>query len=467
MLKSGISSTTPDVLGTLVEILFLKKNTKFHFFKEESMKLAPYLILSILFSFNVYAQKVVVPGSGEVNTANLVPGKSLYTIYYVKDTAWTKKGSFTHELSVSGSEVKLVANYKDQTDKWYRKTTSVADGKTLAPISYQFEGPKNTFQLTFGSTVKGKFDYFDNRKDEAVTFTPKEKYVDYNLAEHFFTTLPLSTGYKAKVAEFYYDGKTDKVITYYFIKEVKSYVHRSPKTGNHECWLVTVLEESTGATYYYVIDKKKHFIWQREMSMGKGMWEICVNEELDYQPVKNKFNKEEALAKVEKGNSVILGTAFARDHAKRSIAIVNINKAQYAPKGTVVSILLNSPYIQEWKEVNKKIKKGKKLPEVPIDPNVSKCIKTTTVYDNQGHFEFTNLMPGEYLLMTSFGYTHSYNYSYYAGTSYLMHPSGAVLSSSPVYNTASASTGANADIETVVTIKENGEQLKVNLKDVR
>jgi len=452
------------LVNNCLNIIFEKNLFSLYY---KSMKLPFYFMLSVLFSVNVYAQKLVFPGSGEVNTSKLIPGKSLYIIYYVKDTSWTKKGSFTHELSVSGSEIKLVADYKDEANKWYKKTISVADGKTMAPISYQFEGPKNTFKLTFGATVNGKLDYFDNRKDQSVSFSPKEKYVDYNLSEHLFTTLPLKTGYTARVPEFYYDGKSDKVITYYTIKEVKSYVHRSPKTGNHECWLVTVLEESSGAIYNYVIDKQNHAIWQREMSMGKGMWEICVNDELDYQPIKNKFNKEEALAKVEKGNSVILGTAFARDHSSRGIAIVNINKAQYPPKGTVVSILLNSPYIQEWKEVNKKIKKGKKLPEVPIDPNVSACIKTTKVYDNQGHFEFTNLMPGEYLLMTSFGYTHSYTYSYYAGTSYLMHPSGAVLSSSPVYNTASASTGANANIETVVTIKENGEQLKVSLKDVR
>lgn len=140
------------LVNNCLSIIFEKK-TYFHFINDKSMKLPFYFMLSVLFSVNVYAQKLVVPGSGEVNTSKLLPGKSLYIIYYVKDTSWTKKGSFTHELSVSDSEIKLVADYKDEANKWYKKTTSVADGKTMAPISYQFEGPKNTFKLTFGATV--------------------------------------------------------------------------------------------------------------------------------------------------------------------------------------------------------------------------------------------------------------------------------------------------------------------------
>ncbi|GGI50738.1 hypothetical protein GCM10011425_19500 [Mucilaginibacter galii] len=391
----------------------------------------------------------------------------MYTIYYVKGTIWTKKGSFTNDVSISGNKLRLVSEYKDQNGKWYRKRTSLANVTTLAPISYKLEGTKSNLELNFGNNITGRYYDLGTKKEVPVTLQAKDKYVDYSIADHLITTLPLKTGYKATFPEFYYDSKTEKLITNYIIKEVKSYVYRSPKTGDHESWLVNVLEESTGALYYYVVDKAQHRLWQREMSVAGGTWEICVDEELDYQPIKNKFNKEEALAKLEKGTSVIIGTSYARDHARGGIALLNLNKAQFAPKGTIVTIIPNSPYIEEWKEVNKKIRKGKKLIEVPIDPNVQACIKTTKVYDDKGHFEFTNLMPGEYLLSTSFGYTHNYAYSYQSGTSYLMHPSGAVLSSNAVYSTASGSTGVKADIETAVTIKENGEQVKVNLKDVR
>ncbi len=412
-----------------------------------------------------FAQKTVVPGSPDINTARLKPGKSLYTIYYVKDLTWTKKGTYTNDLSIVGNEMKLVVDYIDDKDKWYRKRTSIADTKTFNPVSYKSEGLKSVLDLNFSNPVTAKTHFLNGDKDQQVTIRPKGKFVDFNIAELLFTTLPLDVGYKALIPEFYFDKSPDSVLSNYIIKDVKSYIHRSPKTGNHETWLVSVLEEESNAIYNYVIDKKDYRIWQREMPVGGGTTEICVNEELDYRPIEANFDKAENLRKLEKGNSVIVGTAFARDHSGRQL--VNINRAQFAPRGTVVAILPNSAYLEEWKEVNRKIKKRGKLPEVPIDPNVAACVKTTTVYDDKGHFEFTNLMPGEYILFTSFGYTHKYSYSYYAGTSNLVHPSGAVLSSTPIYKSANASSGATAQIESYVTIRKDGDKVDVNLKDVR
>lgn len=425
-------------------------------------------IFILLLPFATFGQKIVAPGSPDINASRLKPGKSLYTIYYVKGTTWTKKGSYINDITISGNELTYVSDFKDENDKWYRRRTSVVDAQTLNPISFKNEGLKNTLTLNFGSTITGKYHYTNGDKDKLISVKSPGKFIDYNLADAIFTTLPISTGYKATMPQFFYTEHPDSLIGNYTIKDVKSYIHRSPKTGNHESWLVSLLEESSGAYYVYIVDKKSYRVWQREMPAGKGITEICVDEELDYQPIKNKFDKVLALQMVENGNGVISGRAFARDHNYgNKLAVVNTNRAQYAPKGTVVSILANSPYLEEWKEVNKKIRKKNKVQEVPIDPNVAACIKKTTVYDDKGHFEFTNLMPGEYILLTTFGYTHKYSYSYYAGQSNLVHPSGTVLSSSPIYNTASAATGATAEIEMKVTIKSNNDKVEVNLKDVR
>jgi hypothetical protein len=48
-----------------------------------------------------------------------------------------------------------------------------------------------------------------------------------------------------------------------------------------------------------------------------------------------------------------------------------------------------------------------------------------------------------------------------------VHPSGAVLSSTPIYNSANASSGATAEIEEKVTIHKDGDKVNVSLKDVR
>ncbi|MBC9929381.1 hypothetical protein [Chitinophaga qingshengii] len=431
------------------------------------MQISLKAILLLILPLASFAQKTVVPGHPDINTSRLKTGKSMYRIYYVKNQQWEKKGTFVNDLTISGNEIKFATDYTDEKDKWFKSRVSVADAKTFSPVSYKYKGLKGSIDLTFGSQVTGQD--LTGGKTHALKIKAPGKYFDFNVSEILFTTLPLEAGYKAMIQEFYYgtSASPDSVVSNYIIKDVKSYIFYSNKTGKHESWLVNVLEESTGAVYAYIIDKKDRRIWQREMPVGGGTVEICVDEELDYQPIASKFDKAENLRKTENGNSVIMGVAFARDHAGTGRQLVNINRAQFAPKGTVVSIIPNSAYLEEWKEVNRKIRKRKKVSEVPIDPNVADCIKRTTVYDDKGHFEFTNLMPGEYILFTSFGYTHRYSYSYYAGTSNLVHPSGAVLSSTPIYNSANGSSGATAEIETTVTIRKDGDKLDVKLKDVR
>ncbi|PSL34964.1 hypothetical protein [Chitinophaga ginsengisoli] len=93
------------------------------------------------------------------------------------------------------------------------------------------------------------------------------------------------------------------------------------------------------------------------------------------------------------------------------------------------------------------------------------CIKTTTVYDDEGHFEFTSLMPGDYLLYTEFvyvykgtrtevvGYTDTYINGIFQGTS---------------ANTKSYDVAVNvgATIKKVVTIKSDGDKIEVKLKQI-
>ena len=90
---------------------------------------------------------------------------------------------------------------------------------------------------------------------------------------------------------------------------------------------------------------------------------------------------------------------------------MNTAKKQYAPKGTEILLFPNSAYYDEWLDVNKKSEKKRKLLEVPLDPDFGHSIKRTKIYDDEGHFEFADLMPGNYIIMTSFDFTNSYNYS--------------------------------------------------------
>ncbi len=442
-----------------VRLLFFKNKT------ESFIKQLIYLM--ILFPLAVFSQKIITPGSKDINTKHIKPEKSMHTVYYVKDSKWDKQGSLTYDITLANNQLSITNSYTPVDNSRTSSRTTVANAQTLKTISYDNDGKETKISLNFGeTTVTGTYYSKKTKKTKKVNLNIKEEFIDWNLTDHVIGTLPLDVGYKAHFPQFYYNSESDVHVEYYSIKEVKSYIYNSPKTGKHEAWLVTVSEEATGAIYNYIIDKKDHRLWQREMSMGKGMWEITVNEELDYQPIKNKFYKQQVIDQISKGNSVVIGTAYARaDSGKRLGGLVNTAKKQYAPRGTEITLFPSSDYYEEWAAVNKKIRKQNKIPEVPLDPDFGYSVKKTKVYDDQGHFEFLDLMPGTYIVMASFAFSNSYNYSYVSGYTNYYNYFG-YQGSTTNYGTARQYYTDKADIEKRVTIDKDGEKKEVNLKEM-
>lgn len=430
------------------------------------MKSYALVLAAGLLPFVALSQKIVAPGSPDINTKYIKPEKSLYTVYYVKDTSWNKQGTITYDILAGDNQLSLTSSYTPKDKAWVTARTSVVDAKTLRSISYNSDGKETKLNLNFGEMITGNYYSKKTKKDKKLNLKASEPFIDFNWTDHMIGTLPLDVGYKARIPQFYYNDESNVQVEYYTIKEVKSYSYGSPKTGKHDTWLVTLLEENTGAIYNYVVDKKDRRLWQREMSMGKGMWEITLNEELDYQPIKSLFNKEQAIQQISKGNSVIIGTAYARSSSgKRLGGLVNTAKKQYAPKGTEITLFPSSAYYEEWIQVNNKIRKQKKMPEVPLNQDFGYAVKKAKVYDDEGHFEFADLMPGTYIIMASFDFSNSYNYSYVSGyTNYYNY--WGYTGSTTNYGTARSSYIDKATIEKRITIDQDGEKKEVNLKEM-
>lgn len=435
-------------------------------YNSKRMKLYPFIFALMLFPFIAISQKAIAPGNKDINTKYIKPEKSLYTVYYVKDKEWKNMGALTYDITLANNQLTLNNTFTPKDNGQPTPRISTADALTLKAISYSDETKNAKLNLNFGGTITGNYYSKKTKKDKKLKLNPKEDFFDFNWTDHLIGTLPLDVGYKARFPQFYYNDGSDVLVEYYTIKEVKSFIYNSPKTGKHETWLVTVLEESTNATYNYIIDKKDRRLWQREMSMANGMWEITVNEERDYQPIKNKFDKEAVARQISGGNSVIIGTAYARsDSGKRLGGLVNTAKKQYAPIGTEITLFPSSAYYEEWVEVNKKIRKQKKMPEVPLDSNFGYSIKKAKVYDDQGHFEFSDLMPGTYIVMVSFDFSNSYNYSYVSGYTNYYNYFG-YQGSTTNYGTARQYYTDKANIEKRVSIDKDGEKKEINLKEI-
>lgn len=178
---------------------------------------------------------------------------------------------------------------------------------------------------------------------------------------------------------------------------------------------------------------------------------------------KAKFNKDETMRLMTAGKSTIKGQAFAKDNRSgiKGIAILNINKRQYAPKGTSIVIIPQTDYFKEWLEVSKKYEKEGKIVELPKEARA--CIRVVQIKDDKGNFEINNLMPGQYLLITGFNYVQDKEQSYtkgYANT----YVNNTLQSSREIVGYYNFKILSEANIRKSVTIKKEGDVEDVNLR---
>ena len=124
----------------------------------------------------------------------------------------------------------------------------------------------------------------------------------------------------------------------------------------------------------------------------------------------NEWDIDGLLKLTSQGSITISGEAFAKDspyrYSKIQIGVVNFNKKQFPPVGTEVLLIPSTPYFDKWlKENKKRAKKKKEL--ILLNENYAKCIVKTRITDNKGCFEFKNLMPSNYWLITEFNFLHT------------------------------------------------------------
>ena len=192
---------------------------------------------------------------------------------------------------------------------------------------------------------------------------------------------------------------------------------------------------------------------------------MMVDKEIDFNPIKSPFDKVATMKLIKSGSAAISGQAYAKDNENEgllsNIAVVNINKKQYAPEGTSIVLIPYTAFFKEWIKLNESSrKKGR---SIPLPQDAADCIKVVTVYDDKGHFEFVNLMPGDYLVYTEFGYRHTTRRTEVTGytDTYI---NGLYQGTSTNTTSRSYSGNAGASIKKVVTIEKEGEQVEIKLK---
>lgn len=422
------------------------------------------IMFLIFVSLNANAQSLLKPGDNSINK-NFIKNTHFEMAYYAVSGRQTLEvSSFDVEVKVNGKTISVFTRIISPAGNSIWSDTSIADINTLKPIYRSSDNSDKQYHIRYGNAIEGYYYDKKSNKNNRINDKNKDDFFDSFIYPYLLGALPLTSGYKVILPVYEYKPEAKSMISNIRITEVKSSMHKSNITGEHAVWQVSVFEEGTNVKYEYYIDKENRKLWKVEILASTGKQYLLVDKEIDYNPFVATFNKEQTYKMVSAGSGTISGQIYARDNentTKGGIAILNVNKKQYAQQGTTVILIPYTDYFKEWIALNEKLRK--KGQAVPLSKEAAGCIKVTSVYDNDGNFEFTNLMTGEYYLFTEFGYTHTASRTEVVGytDTYI---NGFFQGTTANTQVNRYKTSATAALKKIVTIGKEGEKVVVKLK---
>jgi hypothetical protein len=422
------------------------------------------VILFLFSGLNTNAQSILMPGAHSFDKKFIKNTHFEMSYFSVSGRQNTEISSFEVEVSVNEKTIAVYTRIKSPAGNSIWTDTSIAEINTLKPVYRSSDNSDKQYHIKYGPAIVGY--YYDKKsaKGKQIRDATNAGFFDSFIYPYLLGALPLSSGYKAVLPVYEYRPEAKNMISNTRITEVKNNMYRSEITGEHAVWQVSVFEEGTNVKYEYYFDKESRKLWKVEILGSNGKQYLLVDKELDYNPFIAIFDKEQTYKMVTAGSGTISGQIYARDNQNstlKGIAILNVNKKQYAQQGTTVILIPYTDYFKEWITLNEKLRKKGRA--VPLSKDAAGCIKLTSVYDNDGNFEFTNLMPGGYYLFTEFGYTHTASRTEVVGytDTYINGFFQGTTANTEMYK---YNTNATAAIRKIVTIKKEGDKVSVKLK---
>lgn len=378
------------------------------------MKSLLLLIITFVFANSTKSQpSIVEPGSTSINSSILYSGK------------FTWASSIKDQISlITIQRINQEIVIEDRTSKkGIEESTQsiVLSAKTLEPLRENYKNEDRSYSLQYGTKIKGTTTDFESNKKTTIDEPIDGKHFNAATLSFIISCLPISLDYRVTLPILRMGNGWKPTYLKYKITDVSEQKSFSCLSGAHEIWKVTVQEKTRNHRLVVFFDKSTRRILRTEQSFdGYHLSDntyVLADKETDVNPIKAKFNADETMAMLSGGSANINGQASTKIADKKGIAG---NKTQYAPKGSLVTLIPNSAYFKEWVDYNLFIGNVSRpvyfdgiLVEgcsYPLPPEVAKTMRVTDVTDNKGSFQFDKLKPGEYLVYIGFvanKYTHT------------------------------------------------------------
>lgn len=384
--------------------------------------LLSFFLIQTVFAF---AQKpdIIIPGSQSVNSSLLHTGNFL----------WENAGGFAFDktgkpierfvtVNRTAKEIIIEERINDKgRDVVKRKT--ILNAKTLEPIRANAETDEFSYNIQLGSKVKGELENFKSGKKEKYDVPIEEKFFLESSLDFVISALPLKPGYKAFIPVVTFDNGYRSKLERWEIKEIKEVRTFSCMSGGAaDAFQVELRSNLFSDPRELLIDKNTRRIIKS--SILNSYTQIhYVDKEIHINPIKTKFDAVAAKAMINQGTARISGQAYTTDPNRpgNTKSLLFGEKKIRAPKGSIVMLVPNTPYLKEWLDFNAHIRKTfppeylagvlyKGCHGYPLPLEVKEQSLVAEVTDSKGSFTFNNLKPGEYHVYVQFTatkYTHT------------------------------------------------------------
>lgn len=161
------------------------------------------------------------------------------------------------------------------------------------------------------------------------------------------------------------------------------------------------------------------------------------------------FNEAETARLMERGGATIEGTATLKKKGKDNFGV----------KGSQILLFPVTPYFTEFLELKKKFNSRKK--QATMSPVAFTYRIEGRFLDDKGTFQFTNLKPGKYYIVSWIAFAKQKTVAVQTGTSTSYNVYGYALGSSPIYEDHHYDVFIENEVSGFVEVKEAGAVVNV------
>ena len=165
------------------------------------------------------------------------------------------------------------------------------------------------------------------------------------------------------------------------------------------------------------------------------------------------FNEAETAKLMEKGTAAIQGTATLKKKGKDNFGV----------KGSQILLFPVTPYFTEFLELKKKFNSRKK--QATMSPVAFTYRVEGRFLDDKGTFQFTNLKPGKYYIISWIAFARQKTVAVQTGTSTSYNVYGYALGSSPIYEDQHYDVFIENEVAGFVEVKEAGAVVNVTVSN--